>query len=276
MKIFVCLPFFVLFSIFMPGNGEAFVPQAPHLLHLVIEKIKQPVGIETFQTKKILNYQDPDKEVIELKERLIYKNPGRVRSEILSDHSISFSVESDLGFVKVVNGVIVTHEKPLADLYTDILFYRDYQSLLNQISLAGVDTGKVTFQRYKDTVCYVIGRSLGKGKPFTSLWIEKDTVFPVKYVVRKNGLLIEFFYHNWKRISRTWYPMQVRIFLDNQLFATVDVQRVDLKSGFPASLFDIEYIQRLYPVNDPDSLDENSKQIDELDKGMENFKKLYE
>jgi outer membrane lipoprotein-sorting protein len=176
----------------------------------------------------------------------------------------------------VINGVIVSHDKPLVDLYTDILFYRDYESLLNQISLAQVDTDKVSFQRYNDTICYVIGRPLAKGKPFSGLWIEKDTILPLRYVVIKNGLLAEFVYHNWQRFSRTWYPMQVSIFLDNQLFATIAVKSFDLKSGFSASLFDIEYNERLYPMNNTDALDENSKQIDELDKGMENFKKLYE
>ncbi|MBU0465174.1 MAG: hypothetical protein KKE12_16485 [Proteobacteria bacterium] len=274
-KIFFSI-FFMLFFILMPGMGEAFVPQAPHLLHLVVEKIKQPVGIEAFQIKKIFNYQDTQKTYVELKEKLIYVYPNRLRAEIISDTITSFSVESDFRFVKVKDGVIVSHDKPLVDLYTDILFYRDYESLLNQIRAAGIDTDKVTFKRYNDTICYVIGRSLAKGKPFAGLWIEKDTVFPIRYVVEKNGMVVEFLYHNWQRFSKTWYPMQVSIFLDNQLFAMVDMKSLDLKSGFSASLFDIEHIDRLYPRNDPGSLDENSKQVDELGKRLEDFKKLYE
>ncbi len=266
----------MLFFILMPGMGEAFVPQAPHLLHLVVEKIKQPVGIEAFQTKKILNYQDKQEGYVELKEKLIHLYPNRLRAEIISDTITSFSVESDFRFVKVKDGVIVSHDKPLVDLYTDILFYRDYESLLNQIIAAGIDTDKVTFKRYNDTICYVIGQSLAKGKSFASLWIEKDTVFPIRYVVEKNDLKVEFLYQNWQRFSKTWYPMQVSIFLDNQLFAMVEVKSLDLKSGFSASLFDIEHIERLYPRNDPGSLDENSKQVDELDKRLEDFKKLYE
>jgi hypothetical protein len=70
--------------------------------------------------------------------------------------------------------------------------------------------------------------------------------------------------------------MQVSIFLDNQLFAMVDVRNFRLNLSAPLSLFDIEHIKRLYPVNDPKSLNENSKQVDELDKRLEDFKKLYE
>ena len=268
--------FFVLFFILMRGMAEAFVPQAPHLLHLVVEKIKQPVGIEAFQTKKIINYQDTQKEYIELNEKLIYEYPNRLRSEIISDTITSFTVESNFRFIKVMDGVIVSHDKLLVDLYTDILFSRDYESLLTQITLAGVDTDKVSFQRYNDTICYVIGRPFSKGESFSGLWIEKDTIFPIRYVVEKNGLKAEFLYHNWQRFSRTWYPMQVSIFLDNKLFATVDLRSLDLKSGASQSLFDIGYIERLYPVNNSDPLVENTKQVDELDKRLEDFKKLYE
>ena len=270
------LIFFMLFFILLPGVGEAFIPQTPHLLHLVIKKIKQPVGIEAYQTKKILNYEDTQKGYVELEEKLIYLYPNRFRFETLSDTMTSFSVESDLRFVKVMDRVIVSHDKPLVDLYTDILLYRDYESLLNQLDLAGIDTTKVSFQRYNDTICYVIGQPLEKGKPFAGLWIEKDTFLPIKYVVEKNGWLVEFFYSNWQKTSKTWYPMQISIFLDNQLFAMVDVKSIDLKSGFSSSLFDIDHIERLYPINDPGSLDENSKQVDELDKHIEDFKKLYE
>jgi hypothetical protein len=276
MKKRVCLPFFILICILMPGLGEAFVPQAPHLLHLVIEKIKQPVGIEAFQTKKIFNATDTEKGGIELEEQLTYAYPNKFRSEIISDTLTSFSVESDFKFVKVMDGVIVSLDKQLVDRYTDILLYRDPESLLNQLDLAGIDTQKVSFQRYNDIICYVIGSPLAKGTPFSGFWIEKDTLLPLKYEVEKNGWRVEFFYRNWQRVSKTWYPMQVSIFLDNQLFAMVDVRNFRLNLSAPLSLFDIEHIKRLYPVNDPKSLNENSKQVDELDKRLEDFKKLYE
>ena len=269
------LIFLMLFCILMPGMGEAFVPQAPHLLYLVISKIKQPVGIEAFQIKNISGYQDRGNEYIEIKEKLMYVSPNRIRIQIISEPMTSFSVESDFRFVKVKDGFIISHDKSPVDMYTDILFYRDYKSLLNQFNPAGIDTDKVSLQRYNDGICYVIGRSLEKGKPFAGLWIEKDTFLPIRYVVEKNGMMVEFLYHNWQKFSKTWYPMQVSILLDNQLFAKIDVKSVALKSGFSASLFDIGHIEQLYPKNNSDSPDENSKQFDELGKQMEEFKKLY-
>ena len=277
MKIRVLSVFFSLFFVLVSGTGEAFVPQAPHLLYMVMEKIKQPVGIKSYQTKEILDYgEEQEGGVTELEEKLYFSYPNRFRSQIVSDTRTSFSVESESKVVKVMDGTIISHEKSLVDHYTDILLYRDYESLLNQLVLSDIDTEKVSFQRYDDTVCYVIGAPIDRNKPFAGLWIEKQSLFPVKYVVEKNGLIAEFFYSNWQRISKTWYPMQVSIFLDNQLFAMIHTKTIELASVFPLNLFDIEYIERLYPENLPDSFDDNTRQVDELDKRMEDFKKLYE
>jgi outer membrane lipoprotein-sorting protein len=270
------LSFTISFFMLLSGVGEAFVPQAPHLLHLVLKKIKQPVGIEAVQTRKILNYQDTEKGVVVLEERLIYRYPNQFRVEVVSDSLTRFSVESDGGFIQVADGMTVAHEKSPVDMYTDVLLYRDLDSLLNQLVLAGIDTTRVSFQRQNDTICYVIGRPGAKGKPFAGLWIEKESFLPIKYVVEKNGWMVEFFYRNWQQVSRTWYPNQVHIFLDHQLFATIDVNRIDLASDSPRSLFDIEHIEQLYPRQQRDALDEHSKQVDELDRRMEDFKKLYE
>mgnify|MGYP002725720405 CR=1 FL=1 len=268
--------FIVLFFFLLSGMGEAFVPQTPHLLYLVIKKIKQPVGIEAFQTKKVISYEDTEDGFFELQEKLVYLYPNRFRSEIITDTVTSFSVESDFRFIKVLDGVTISNDKSPVELYTDILLYRDHESLINQLALGGVDTAKVSFQRYNDAICYVIGQPIEKGKPYAGLWIEKESLLPIKYIVKKNGWVAEFFYNNWQKISKTWYPMQISIFLDNKLFAMIDVNSIDLKSGFSLSLFDIEHIGRLYPINEPDTLGENSKQVDELDKRLEDFEKLYE
>ncbi len=266
----------MLFFTLLPGVCSAFVPEASHLLYLVIEKIRQPVGIEAFQTKMILNYEDTQEGYTELEEKLYFRYPNQFRSEVISDAMTSFNVESDFEYIKVMDGVTIAKEKSPVDLYTDILLYRDHEGLLNQLIMTGIDTGKVSFQRYNDMVCYVIGRPFEKGKPYAGLWIEKNTFFPRIYVVEKNGWIVEFFYNNWQRVSKTWYPMQISIFIDNQLFAMVNVKTFDLSSQISPSLFDIGHIEQMYPRNDSDSLNENDKHVDELDKRIEEFKKLYE
>lgn len=268
--------FFILFFCLLPVAGEAFVPKTPHLLYLVMKKIKQPVGIQAFQTKKILNYEQAEKDIVELEEKLSYRFPEQLRSEVISGERTGFSVESDSKFVKVMDDVIVSRKKSITDSYTDILLYRDSDRLAGVLAFAGVDISHVTFERYNDTICYVIGSPLEKQSPFSSLWIEKDTLLPQKFVIDKNGWVVEFFYKDWQQISKTWYPMQISIFLDNRLFAMVLVNKVELTSNISPSLFDIDRIEHQYLKNDPGLSDENTRQVEELDKSIEEFKQLYE
>ncbi len=277
MKIRFILSFFIFFFILLPVAGRAFVPQTPHLLYLVVQKIKQPAGIQAFQTKTIVDNESAWNRDITLKEKLVYLFPNRLRSEILSDTGTSFSVESGSGFIRVRNGTTISRKKSAIDLYTDILLYRDHESLEQQLVLSGIDTRTVTLRRYKGVICYVIGRPGEKDQPYAGLWIDKNTFFPVKYAVEQNGWMVECDYTNWHRMSRTWYPMQVDIYLDSRLFAAVKVDDIALKSGFSSSLFDIAHIERLYPEKkkEPYFQDELEK-TDELDKRIEEFKKLYE
>ncbi len=262
--------FFILICILIPGTGEGFVPQAPHLLHLVIEKIRKPVGIEAYQTKKVLNYEDVTKGFNTIEEKLIYVFPGRLRSQMISDIATGFSIETESGFIKVMGERIIATAKSSIDLYTDILLYRDHESMLAQLDHAGIDTQNVSFHRYNNKICYVIGT------PDAGLWIEKDSFFPIKYVIQKSGWKVEFFYDDWRKVSRTWYPMAGSIFLDDQLVATINVKYFELKAQVSGSMFDLDHVKSIYPENKLDVADPDESQVDELDRSIEDFKKLYE
>ena len=129
---------------------------------------------------------------------------------------------------------------------------------------------KVSLQRYKDTICYVIGTPPGQNQEENNespgLWITKNTFLPVRYLVEKNGKRVEFFYKNWQKVSKTFYPMQTHIFLDNSLIVMIDVSNFDLRSGFLPVLFDIDNIINLYPEdNHLDEKNKNTKSIMEAD-----------
>lgn len=265
----------VLILVLMAGAGQAFVPQAPHLLYMMTHKIVEPVGIEAVQVRTILDHkkkgvENQDFEPVVVEEKLIYAFPGRFRSQVSSGQNSGFSIESDSGFIRVINGHAVASEKSPVDLYTDILLYRDYESLLERLALSGIDTETVTFVRYNDTICYLIGH------PTAGLWIDKESLMPVKYAVKKDGWSVEFYYENWQRVSRTWYPMSGSIFLDNRLFAIINVKEFILKSQGSESLFDVAHARQVYPENQSEIEKTNQSQMDELDRSLENFKQLYE
>ncbi|MBT3388740.1 MAG: hypothetical protein HN417_12465 [Desulfobacula sp.] len=271
--------FFIIltsFFILLSSTAAAFIPKTPHLLYMVTDKIKEPVGIVAFQSKKILNYKDDTAPLVQMEEKLLYSFPGRFRSEVISDDQTSFSVESNYEYIKVMDGVAVTGSKFPVDSYTDILLYRDYESLSYKLEESNVDISNVILERYDDTICYVIGKPREKGQLFASLWIEKDTFFPIKYVFEKDGWFVEFFYQDWKRVSKTWYPLKISIFLDGQLFALIDVKGFELDGGLSPSLFDIEQIARLFPGASLEMRDKSQEQVEDLNKSIEDFKKLYE
>ncbi len=261
MKKRLVLSIFILFTLLFTGNGQAFIPEAPHLLYLVISKIKQPVGIEARQTRTILNYQDSEPAYIALKEKLLFSYPNKLRIQILAQELASFSVESEFGFVKISDGTLLSSDKSLIDLYSDMLLYRNHETLLTQLDIWGIDTTQVSFQRYNDSICYVIGgpqeNNQGNNLNFPGLWIEKDTFLPIKYVVKKNGKKVEFLYKNWQKVSKIMYPMQIHIFLDNRLFAMIDINNIHLRSGFLPVLFDIDNIVSSYPENF--TIDDNNR-----------------
>jgi len=289
--------FIAVFFIMSTGTVEAFVPQTPHLLHMVIQKIKRPGGLLVHQGRSTIDASgsaggiksavEPDSltgpgidtgaNSVGLNEKLVYVFPGKFRSEIISDTVSRFYVESDSKFIKVSDGRIVSLEKSPVDFYTDILLYRNHESLVSQLQAVGVDTEKVTFQRLDDKICYFIGQPSIDQKDPVGLWIEKTSLFPVRYVIKKNGWIVSFHYENWQRVSKTWYPMQITIFVDNLLFSRIDVQQIELASGFSKALFDVNRIQRQYPFDGSgQEKQETSGGIGELDRQIENFRKLYE
>ncbi len=282
MRNFVFFIILTSFIILLSSTAAAFIPKTPHLLYLVTEKIKEPVGIVVSQTKNVYHFQDNQEPMAMIDERLFYSFPGRFRSEVVSTDQTTFSIESDYMTFKVTDGMASAGSKLLVDSYTDILLYRDYESLIYKLEESNINTEHVILKRYNDVICYVIGKPKKKGEPFASLWIDKDTFFPVKYVLEKDGWYYEFLYQDWERVSKTWYPLKIRILEGSQLeegghlVVQVNVNDFQLKGGMSPTLFDIEQISRLYPGAAMEDEDEAAGQVEELNQSIEEFKKLYE
>jgi hypothetical protein len=73
-----------VFSLFTAGVAEAFVPIPPHLVKLVVGKIKRPAGLEVEQVTTVYAGTDEGKRMHEVKEHLIYSFPGKLRRETVS------------------------------------------------------------------------------------------------------------------------------------------------------------------------------------------------
>ena len=258
-----------------PCAGGAFVPQTPHLLHLVIQSIRQPAGAVAFQTKTLTSGTLAAQiEPVTVREKLAYLSPNQIRLDSLTGGAAAFSLESGFNFIRVAAGHTVARSKSFLDFYTDALFYRDYESFSTRLSLSGIDVSQVTLQRFEDRIYWVVGAPGEPGQPFPGLWIEKESFRPVRYLVRRGEDLVESRYSGWRKISQSWFPSQIRIFTNDQLSAVVEMGDIRLETGFEKGLFDLDRAAGLYPEIQPLPKDPDTGSGDELDRRIEEFNKL--
>jgi len=287
------ISFLVLILFLTTGiRGEAFVPQTPHLLYLVVSKIRVPDGMTIVQTRKIAAAAESESldptvsgeavtetltsDELTIGETLTYLFPKAVRSDLRGGAGHQFYVATGTGFVKVLNKEVIRVDRSLDEYYTDPLLYRDHEIFMTVLADAGINVDKVGLQRFEGNICWFIGEPSFEGDANPGLWIDKDDFFPVRYLIQKAGRTMDIRYENWQRISRTWYPRNTRIFVDGDLFVQIDVERMSLASGFSRDLFAIEKILNRYPEKTkvaPESTGRGA--VDDL-KEIETFNKLYD
>lgn len=257
--------------------------QGPHILDLVTRNIVEPAGLVVHQQKTVLenvhsddfsgktplfpgpdhtpDSQNPDvsdntsggienssmgenAQIFNLKETLWLSYPGRMRCEAQSSRGRTLTVFSDSRFVKVKDNKIAADRPSVEEYYLDILRLRDRKALLNRLADNGVDVNTSSLQRFRDKICYVVGSICPGKEPASSLWVDKDTFFPVRYIVRTNQNLVEIIYENWHRVSRTWYPMDIKVSLNKVPCFLIDVESFRLEADFPLGFFDIDRIYK--------------------------------
>lgn len=225
-----------------------------------------------------------------LSETLKYQFPDRLRSDISWGNRAGFSVMSGQGFVRVIDGRISSLEMAPVDHYTDILLFRDPDALAAQLVKAGINTAKASFRRFDGRICYVIGgqspdREKGQAARgiknlFPSLWIEKDTRFPLRYVLKKKGWLVEIQYRNWQQhAGRAWYPMETDILMDGKPAAKIRVRQFEITGKADSRIFEVDEVIRKTPkafVPDDQPAHQSQESMDELERRIEAFENLYQ
>ena len=279
----------IILILFLPcSNGYAFIPEGPQIISLAVEKIVEPVGITLSQKRKVYhgkkdqeNLIEPEKtelSYIEMTEKLWFSYPGKFRSEAVTGNHDMICVESKGKFIKIIDEFIESKEKSLIDLYTDILLFRKPESLTKRLKASGVNINLSSLKRYEDKIYFVVGTPPTPEQPSSSLWVEKDSNFPERYTINKDGLFVDIFYKDWQKVSRTWYPMKIVIFLDGVLFSEASAEKFELEADFEKNLFNIKRLKSIFPEsgnyeNESGSLKNESN---ELEKSIMEFKKLYE
>ncbi len=266
---------------FIPVPLSAFVPQGPHVIKLAADSMVEPAGIELRQTAKIYTVWADPAASFEITEKLRYWYPGKFCSKSVYQGHRMMTVVSGEKFVKVIDGRIAARTRSAADHYFDILLYRDRVRLQAALEAAGVDIEKSSLQRYEDRICFTVGALPRKERPASSFWVDKETLLPVRYTVAGNGVLVDTRYRSWRKMSRTWYPMKIEVFLDETLLLAVNADGFELESDFESSVFNVDSVLDRYEkpgetVLGKENADTGTGPGKESDTGVKIFKQLYE
>jgi len=299
------------------SQSYAFIPESVDIIKLAVEKIVEPVGIVVAQKRRIYTAQKdaptiieeteaqvnseidtgssiieesiidemaesklPKEELpfIEFTEKLWFSYPGKFRSEAVTGSHDMICVESRGKYIKIIDEFIASKEKSLTDLYTDILLFRQPELLTRRLKKSGVDLSLSSFQRYDENIYFVLGTPPKEDEPSSSLWVEKDTFFPARYTICKNDLFVDIFYKDWQKVSRTWYPMQIKIYRDGLLFTEITSDKFELEADFEKQFFNIKRLIQIFPEssNLKNESEAGRVESDEIEKSITEFKKLYE
>lgn len=266
---------FLCLLVMTPVPGVSYVLPGSHILDLMTRHIREPKGLVVVQHRSIPLISPVGAGSEDVTERLWFRSPGRFRSELSTGTGTRIQVVSSEETIAVEDGRLLPPGGSPADRYTDILIFRDRQSLARQLESAGVDVTRSSLQRLGSSICFVVG-NISAGAPASSLWVDRETLLPVRYIQCRDGWNIDAAYQQWKKVGQVWYPMEISVSLDGSPLFRIHVDRIELKSDIPDSLFDIEMLKTQYPEGPGDRADHLGEDVSEIQKSINDFSKLYE
>jgi outer membrane lipoprotein-sorting protein len=259
---------------------NAYVLPGPYILKLMIQNLGKAKSLLVSQ-KLVIHDDTPQKRGVELSETLRYVFPEMFRSDISSEHVHRIHVLSKGKAVTVIDGKVANESDNRYDRYKNILLFKPRKMLQDKLSLLGVDVTVSSLGRFQGKPAYVLGAQY-PDETTPQVWLDKDTFRPFRWIMtskagqsRENS--IEVRYVEWQKVHHTWYPMRIEFFMAGILVREIHVQNIKVNPSFSKKLFDIKHLKSLYPQGPPaEQEQENKKDLNEVQKTIEDFKKLYE
>jgi len=226
--------------------------------------------------KLILHDDSPDMNTNELSETLKFKSPETFRSDISSKNIQRIRILSDSSVFTVIDGKISDEPENSYDHYKDLILFRSREMLQERLSGLGVDVKVTSFGRFKGKPVYVIGAQY-PDETLPQVWLEKKTFLPFRWIITgKTTQALEVLYLNWKKLKRTWYPMNIDFFFNGNLVREIHVINIDENPTFHADVFDIQKLKSIYHQEAPaEPQNVGKEEMDEVQKTIEEFKKIY-
>ena len=274
--IFLIVP--IVICLYAPAN--AYVLPGPYVLEQMIQHLGKAKSLLVSQTL-VIHDDTPQKSRVELSETLRYVYPETFRSDTLSEQVHRIHVLSKDKAVTVIDGKIADESDNRYDRYKNILLFKPGKLLQDKLSILGVDVTVSSMGRFEGKPAYVLGAQY-PDETTDQVWLDKDSFRPIRWIMtskpeqrRENS--IEIRYDQWQKVQNAWYPMRIEFFMAGLLVREIHVQNVEVNPSFSKKLFDIKHLKSLYPQGPPaEQEQENKKELNDVQKTIEDFKKLYE
>lgn len=266
---------FTVFVLFYT-HANAYVIPGPHVLELMIEKLGRGKSLLISQKISIYDFSHK-KNIIELRETLKYSFPEKFRSEIQSENAKRIYVFSLGAALTVIDDKIVSNTETRFDCYKDVFLYRSRILLQNRLSLLGVDTSVSSLGRFQNKTAYVIGAKY-PDESVSQIWLDKNTFQPVRWIIidnKSNKDVLEIRYGDWKQTHKAWYPMRIEFYHNAILVREIYADKIKVNPSFSDELFDIKHLKSVY-LNLGSVEKDNSQGLNDIQKTIKEFKKLYE
>jgi outer membrane lipoprotein-sorting protein len=259
--------------------ATAYVLPGPYILKLMTQNLGKAKSLLVSQTL-VIHDDTLQKSGVELNETLRYVFPEMVRSDTLSEQVHRIHVLSKGETVTVIDGKVAGESDNRYDRYKNILLFKPGKMIQDKLFL-GVDVTVSSLGRFQGKPAYVLGARY-PDETTSQVWLDKDTFRPLRWIMtskdgksRKNSLEVR--YDQWQKVLDTWYPMRIEFFMAGTLVREIYVQNIKVNPSFSKKLFDIKHLKSLYPQGPPaEQEQENKKDLNEVQKTIEDFKKLYE
>ena len=268
----------IVTCLYAPTN--AYVLPGPYILKLMTQNLGKAKSLLVSQTL-VIHDDTLQKSGVELSETLRYVFPEMFRSDTLSEQVNRIHVLSKGKAVTVIDGKVADESDNRYDRYKNILLFKPGKMLQDKLSLLGVDVTVSSLGRFQGKPAYILGARY-PDETTPQVWLDKDTFRPFRWIMtskdgksRENSLEVR--YLEWQKVKNTWYPMRIEFFMADILVREIHVQNIKVNPSFSKKLFDIKHLKSLYPQGPPaEQEQENKKDLNEVQKTIEDFKKLYE
>ena len=271
----------LLFSVVPAASG--YVLPGPYLVNMLVRSMGTARTLMIDQRQVLFGLSENGGQEREITETLRYRFPLSLRSDVVTTVARRIFIQQGSRQVTVLDGRVVPQADNRLDLYRDLLLARNHTLLRNRLLTAGVDIGVSSLGHDGAEVVYVLGASFPDTTP-AQLWIDKRRFLPVRWILyppatgSAGAQQIQFRFQKWEELQGgIWYPMRVECYQNQILVREITVTGARVNAPFEDALFNLEQFKQAAPrPEEPPTAQKPSPELEEVQKTIEDFKKIYQ